>query len=336
MTGIANPELDGHIGQINLSYGDGNIFHPLPQWAKFYIELGQKLGQLTSADARYVVALAIPTRTFCATLLSLGYIAVKLCVSDQSDYMLYAEYLKTLPVDTPVILRIKTGKKFKGLFKGHCQRGNQLFFRIKTDKRNSTEYFIKEADSKSIEALDISGEFNLPEFQKGRSRSQRSNFSSALLGNTCANRLVSSTNFEEVIIGPKSLLKTEISEEVFATKNRTTGTLQEILRAKNYQNPTAVYRSIIISDRIKSEPDHSKIQDPPLVIFDGGQGFLKWRSFWKESSWVIILDRTENQFEPAIEQVNREYIQNRVGNPINTIPENIPEGIEILAFQVKL
>ena len=151
----------------------------------------------------------------------------------------------------------------------------------------------------------------------------------------CADNLSLSTNFEEVIIGPKSILRKEITEEIFATRNGVKGTLQEILRTKNFQNTTAAYRSIIVSDRIKFEPDHSKLQDPPLAIFDGSQGYLKWRNFWKKSSWIVILDRTENQFESAVEQITKEYIQIRVERKSEIRLGNIPKGIEVMVFQVR-
>ena len=57
------------------------------------------------------------------------------------------------------------------------------------------------------------------------------------------------------------------------------GTLQDILRTREFQNSKSPYRSIVISDRIKFVPVHSNINDPPLAIFDGCQSYLKWREF---------------------------------------------------------
>lgn len=317
-----------------MRYKHNGSFYPLPEWGKFFISLGNNIGQIVGCDARFIVALSVPSRTFCTTLVSLGYIANRVTSASHADYSSHANFLKSLPQNTPVILRIEIGKKFKGLLIGYCQRGDKNGFIVKTDERNSTEWFIREEDSKKIEPLNITEEFKLPDSQKGKLISTRSKFSSTLLGNSGADILISSTVFEEVIIGPKSLLKNEITEEIFSTRNGVQGTLHEILRPKNFQNPTAAYRTIIVSDRIRFEPDHSRIHDPPLAVFDGTQGYLKWRNFWKKSNWIVVLDRTENQFEPAVEQLTKEYVQNRIDKHVELNNGHIPDGIEVMAFLV--
>lgn len=317
-----------------IKYNQNGSLLPLPEWGKFFIALGHNISQIVGSDARFIVALSIPSRTFCTAFISLGYIAHRITSASQTDYSSHANFLKSLPQKTPVILRIEVGKKFKGLLLGYCQRGDQKGFIIKTDKKNSTEYFIREEDSKKIETLNIQEEFKLPDSQKGRDISPRSQFSSILLGNSGADNLISSTVFEEVIIGPKSLLRNEITGEIFSTRNGVQGTLQEILRTKNFQNTTSAYRTIIVSDRIRFEPDHSRIQDPHLAVFDGTQGYLKWRNFWKKSNWIVVLDRTENQFEPAVEQLTKEFVQNRIDKHVEINIGHIPNGIEAMAFLV--
>ena len=318
-----------------MKYSHNGSFYPLPEWGNFFISLGNTISQIVECDTQFIVALSVPSRTFCTTLISLGYIANRVTSASYADYSSHANFLKSLPQKTPVILRIEIGKKFKGLLVKYCQRGGQNGFIVKTDERNSTEWFIREEDSKKIDPLNIAEEFKLPDSQKGRPISTRSKFSTTLLGNSGADNLISSTVFEEVIIGPKSLLKNEITEETFSTSNGVQGTLQEILRTKNFQTPTAAYRTIIVSDRIRFEPDHSRIQDPPLAVFDGTQGYLKWRNFWKKSNWVVVLDRTENQFEPAIEQLTKDYVQNRIDKDVELDIDHIPDGIEIMAFLVR-
>ena len=119
-----------------LLYKKNNSFHPLPEWGKLYVKLGRFFNQFISHDTRLIISLAIPVRTFCASLISLGFIASSANKIDQNGYLVYAEYLKSLPKGTPVILRSQTGKRFKGIFYGCVQRQSQIYFTIKTDEKN--------------------------------------------------------------------------------------------------------------------------------------------------------------------------------------------------------
>lgn len=324
---VVNKQLKG------LLYKDNDSYYPLPHWGMFYIDLGQTISQFISCNTRLVIALSVPTRTYCASLISLGFIAWKASNIDEADYLLHAEYLKSLPGGTPVRFRSQSRKKFNGIYQGCFKRGNQIGFLVKTDKEYATEWFIRIEDSKKIEVLDKE-KTELPPTQKGRSITPSSQFCSKLLGSHCANRFITLTNLEEVIIGPKNILRKEITDGLFATRGKIVGTLQEILKIREFQSSTASYRSIIISDRIKFNPEHSTIADPPLTIFDNCQGFLKWRNYWRGSSWVVVFDRTEYQFDSAIEQLNKEYIQNRVDKPTKITLSNIPAGIEVMIFKV--
>lgn len=318
---------------INFLYKNDIGFSSLPTWTKFYIELGEYISCLVSDDTCWIVALAVPTRTFCASLISFGFISSRASLIISKNHTAHAEYLKSLPNGTPVVLRSQSGKDLKGILKGFFA-GDQPYFGVQYEKNNSSTKFISVEESKRIEVLNDEC-YKLPRTQKGRSASDSSHFCEAILGAECSHSFISISNLESVIIGPKNLLKKEISEQIFATQNYQTGTLQEIIRAKEFQNNTMAYRSRIISDRIRATPVHSRISDPPLTLFDGSQSFLKWRSFWKRSNWVVVLEKPEYQFYPATEQIKREYALNSTNNtPTEFTTSEIPPGIEMTVFEV--
>ena len=325
-----NSETKAVIGNLpKLNYKNGKEDIQIPAWGKYFIELGELTGQQTANNSRSIIALAVPTRNFCSPLISFGYIATKLRFSDDNDYVRYAEYLKTLPPGTPVLLRSEVGRKYKGLLIGGKVLCGTFHFAIEYEMGSTR--FVKIEESRRIEVLQ--SEVVLRNTQKGRTIIPESDFCRVIMGPTCGSSLVSESSLEIVIIGPKKALENEVKDQEFSTGDGEIGTLQEILRVKEFQSITKSYHSQIISDRVKSTKPHSSILDPPLVIFDGAQSFLKWRNYWKASNWIVVLDRTEYQFDAAVEQINREYILNRKDdNELEVTSLKVPVGIEVMAF----
>ena len=46
------------------------------------------------------------------------------------------------------------------------------------------------------------------------------------------------------------------------------------------------------------------------------------------------MDRTDNHFEPAVEQLVKEYTQQRVDKPAKFNLNEIPSGVELMYFEV--
>ncbi len=69
-----------------------------------------------------------------------------------------------------------------------------------------------------------------------------------------------------------------------------------------------------------------------MTIFDGAVSFLKWRDYWRKSNWIVLLDKTESRFQEAVDLLNQEYIEKRIGESLNENMFSLPEGIEIIAF----
>lgn len=326
-----NSEIDVTKRKLKrLYFKGGNKNIEIPNWGYFFIELGELISQLVADDFRSIIALAVPARNFSSSLISFGNIVRKLQSSQNNDYLKYAEYLKTLPPGTPILLRSEVGKKFKGLLNGYVAFDNTLHFAVQYEQ--SATRYIKIDESMRIEVLNT--DVNLKKTQKGRTLASETDFCVAILGSKCASLLVTESKLETVIIGPKKSVEAEVTTQEFLTHGGQTGTLQEILRVREFQNENKSSRSRIISDKARAVTTHSGILDPPLVIFDGAQGFLKWRSYWTASNWVIVLDQTEYQFEAAVEQVKREFHYRKDNCGLEITSLDIPAGIEAMSFGV--
>jgi hypothetical protein len=304
----------------------------LSGWCDFFIQTGKMISDEVDENSRFIFALALPTRSFSSGLISLGYIIKRIHLNHDVNNYSYTEYLITLPINTPIILRSADEKKYKGLLLGSCWRNGTGYFELALGKYSFR--YIKFEEANRIEVTD--SKVNLPNIQKGRPINPESDFCMDLIGQEFVSDLTLESNFELAIIGPKNLIKEEVTIQEFFTVKGYGGNLQEILRIKEFQSISNAYRSRIISDRIKAVKIHTNIKDPPLVIFDGAQGFLKWRTYWKQSNWVILLDRTENQFQVAVEQINREYALYRTENfDIDPLRLNIPGGVEMMAYKAQ-
>ena len=100
---------------------------------------------------------------------------------------------------------------------------------------------------------------------------------------------------------------------------------------KIYRFSRGNYNSEILS------PKKAKIENlpisilPNIIIFDGANSFLKSRDDWLESHAIILLDRTENHFQEAIDTLNQDYI-NR-SNDFLLKQFSLPFGVEIVAYK---
>ena len=53
---------------------------------------------------------------------------------------------------------------------------------------------------------------------------------------------------------------------------------------------------------------------PGLAVFDGSRSYLKCRHLWPDTSHCVVLDRTEIAFDEAVQMINQDFVQKRVGN----------------------
>jgi hypothetical protein len=71
------------------------------------------------------------------------------------------------------------------------------------------------------------------------------------------------------------------------------GVLNDLLRCDAFEsNANDHDRTAVLAGSVDEVPDRLLNADPPVVIFDGPQGFIRLRNHWRRSPWVLLLDRT--------------------------------------------
>ena len=121
------------------------------------------------------------------------------------------------------------------------------------------------------------------------------------------------------------MLKKEIEEiQLFSEKKK--GSLQDILRIKNFMSEFTFPKSEILSSQ-KSVEKYAK--SPGVLIFDGSRNFLKYQARLKSPVEIVFLDRTENDFSDATGELMERYYNRE--SELSLFKER-PLPIEIITF----
>lgn len=149
---------------------------------------------------------------------------------------------------------------------------------------------------------------------------------------------LTSSRLECVIAGHTGLLRQEIKEMAFGSRpphggEIEQGALQDVLRVSKFSGARDSYRASVVYANSSTLPDLPDDATPAIAIFDGAAGFLKWRDSFRNSNWVVLIDRTERLAADATDLLNMEYLQYRTEE--EGLPEAppVPDGVELTIFQ---
>src|SRR5207249_2823738 len=67
------------------------------------------------------------------------------------------------------------------------------------------------------------------------------------------------------------------------------GSLRNLLRPRTLLGDDECYRIDVVSD-LRGDISAETSLIPPLVVFDGARGYLRHRTRWRKSSWIIVFD----------------------------------------------
>jgi len=317
-----------------LRYSKAAQWVPIPEWAGFLVELGFRLAGEEDPGKRTTCILAVPTRSYAATFAAAGAIESMLVGGvDLPNAREHFEALTKLREGDPLRFNLG-GKSFRACFKGVVTLNDgRHAIRVQTQKRHGRAYLVTEDNSHQVYS-ETATDWELPKQQPGRNIQWKPRFLEAVLGNRYQ-ELVSRSNIEVVIIGRLATLSQELTDTLFVTGGSSVteaATLQEILRVKRLLPVSQPYRSEIYSS-MREEDGYQSVAEPPkLAIFDGAQGFLKSRHHWRATNWLVLLDRTEPQFEVAVIEANSEYVR-RLSSPEKITVPKVPKGLELMLYQ---
>lgn len=309
--------------------GDGG-WVPLPAWARFMLEAGAAVASFHAGEGRLVVALSVPTRRFAAALAGTAAVVTSFeddpAIGAGEDHF---RHLASLPVGTPVTHRDGNS----------IEQGQLLGVRDDIDPRDCRPRLMVQL-AKEIRYLpqDACGRIqviNDPGALRKRKRKllKTPEFLSRAVAGVEVQALSATTRLDCVIIGVRRALEDEVQRETFAAAAGAAyyeGNLQGILRARQFGGENDPYRSAVISS--SAEADEGKpAGQPAAVVFDGSAAFNNWRSSWRDSNWLVVLDRSSPSADDGAAAIGQSYAR-RLGEPDVLARAGLPAGIEMVAY----
>lgn len=335
MTAVIPSCVQSVFTRTNLCFvNNSNEWISLPAWATFFINIGLWVAQAETGENRLVLGLAIPTRNYAAALAALGIVLARANIpTARIDTKRHFEQLSRLAKGTPVIFRYN-GSRLKGIYQGVAEVYGEMRLRIQTEnnRNGSLTHLVSIKECHNV-AIASTQHLSLPKKQTGRPIIAHNEFLNAVIG-TNTHEFTTQSRLECAVIGRLSILQQEIMEVPFAcylSKSEfKTGRLQDVLRVRNFLNEGQAYRSEVLpaySDR----PMQPANGVPYVTIFDGAIGFIKLRDNWRNSHWIILLERTEPHFLEAVEIINSDYLNRVDDEKIQTIA--VPPSVELVVYQ---
>ncbi len=322
-----------------LRYLHDQTWRVLPAWAQFLILLGSSFVDWTAKDElRFVGGVSLPTRAFASLLLGAGIVLERAPVvqSQAQANAEYFDYLCRLKLETALLFK-HGGRILNAVFDGVSSVNGEPRIKVRVQKRaaGGGTHLVGRRDVADIEVIpDLKGESALRKRlpKKGsRNGGSREGFIESLLDDNSSDFLLR-PRFECLFVGNVGLLRQEIQKTAVGVDTAAfhEGTFQDILRVRRFMTDGKPYRSDVASSATELVPG---VVSPFVVIFDGAQGFLKWRDQFASSHWLVVLDRTEAHFHEAADLLNSRYIQYRVDTQPLSVPTIAVDSIEISAHK---
>lgn len=337
MTAAIPLYIQGVFAKTNLYFANNcGKWVSLPAWGTFFINVGRWIAEAETGENRLVLALAIPTRNYAAALAALGVVLARANIpTDQIDINSHFQRLSSLPIGTAVNYQ-RYDRTLKGIYQGVEIVNGEQRLRIQTENKinGSLKYLVFREESLNVK---IAPKQNicLPKKQAGRSIVAPSEFLHALI-DTEPQEFATKTRLECAIIGRFNILEQEMMQVRFACYSSKSelkiGYLHDSLRVRNFFSEAQAYRSEVLPAQGNNPPETTNKLIPHVIIFDGAAGFIKWRNDWRNSHWIVLLERTEPHFQEAVTEINSEYGNRVDGEEIHNIP-SVPPGVELVVYQ---
>jgi hypothetical protein len=337
MTAVIPPYIQGVFAKSNLYFANNfDQWVPLPAWGTFFINIGRWVAQAETGKNRLVLGFAIPARNYAAALAALGVVLTRANITTAKiDTNSHFEQLCRLPEGTPVNYQ-KNGKRYKGIYLGVNKDYSQPRLRIQIENKSNGGLtdFLRREECHNV-AFASTQQINLPKKQAGRFIVTHNEFLNTLIGSD-TQEFATNTRLECAILGRFNIIQQEITQVPFAYYSSKAelkrGYLHNVLRVRNFLNEGEAYRSEVLPAQGNNPPQTTNKLIPNVTIFDGATGFLKWRDDWRNSHWIVLLERTEPRFQEAVTEINNEYGNRVDGEEIHNIP-SVPPGVELVVYQ---
>lgn len=331
----AAPGASSSVADV-LQLAEGGGWRALPTWARFFLELGEHLGNVQDRGSRLVVAVVVPTRSLAVAFSAVGAIVgrVKSDLSPLSQAEHFA-HLRSLPMGTPLLVT-RGGRQLPSHMVAPALVAGETWIRVRilTGKSEGEIYYLSQRDAmrvtvQSAEMIrEQDGRRSAPVVSGGP-------LIEVIFGQEGLRELCGQAYLECLMIGKAGLLRKELGHQIRAIRPDgafALGRLGDLARTRQTIGTSGTYRSYISNATNPSWPRGVPSRLPTLALFDGGLPFLKWRHHFLACHWLVVLDRTDPRSLDAANQLRGEYTSGRTDFADDIAPLSVPSKVELAAF----
>lgn len=304
--------------------GERGTIEPLPAWAQFLIAVGRFAVEAQTPGRRLVVGISMPTRAYAAAFTALGVASAAYVDPEKADVREHFDWLAALPRGTPIRFR----------------RGRFLYPArlLGAEVVDGVDYITYQDQSKCFlpwdRCLEVQPLDPADEFVRPRRLAANAPFVEEVLGLDAMSH-ASHTSIDCLVVGVKDALRAEVLDQQFyatTTPAAPAGVLNDLLRCDAYElNANDHDRTTVISGFVDDLPERLRTVRPPAVVFDGPSGYLRLRSRWQQSPWIVLLDRTSPSATAAGDAFNQELAMSLEDADLSALGEP-PETFEVMGY----
>lgn len=306
----------------------------LPQWAKFMLAIGGRMGVYSAAERRVVVGLALPTRCAAAVLACAGGVVARAEARTKdfdSELDSHFARLREGAKGTPVLVQMGGKLEADELDGVWSYRGQAM---VRMTRHDGGRLSIPIYESWRVQLVEAEG--SRGQELIGSHTLDRGGFIREALGYATARVLLSGSTLDCVVVGRVGLLSDEFRSlelSVRGSSAQTLGSLADLARPRQLVDGR-MPRSALISVARPTTPAQGSQAEVPLVVFDGAPPFLKWRQQFSTSNWLVLLSKTEPQVEDAAAVLNANYAGRGLDDDavLTQLIDGKPRSVDAIAY----
>ncbi|MHB8718540.1 MAG: hypothetical protein ACYDAC_06575 [Candidatus Dormibacteria bacterium] len=304
-------------------------WRPLPAWARFMLEAGDRAASTRPDGARLVIALSVPARAYAAALATAAAVVSAFREDPPgNDAAQHFDYLASLPEGTAISHHL-SNKVEHGRLAGVEIHPEDATPRVRIRLRKE-DRLLPVGLCTRVQVIDERGRLSA----RQRTLVKDPEFLANALPEVDITSLSATTRLDCVVIGVQRTLEAELSTREFAAGSdheTYEGSLQGIARARDIAGSGEAYRSAVVAAGSDDGDAPISASPPRVAIFDGARAFNNWRSRYPESNWLVVFDRGLPSSDDGAAVINQGYAM-RLAESDVLAGLDIPPGIETLCY----
>jgi hypothetical protein len=290
-----------------------------------------------------IVAVCVPHGGFAASLIALGATLAEPVPQPTSDDVKrhFANLLRlqdSFQTPTPLTF-LQDGRKIRGLFAGIVTQDNTRFVKVCVQakaayKSGGLTHYVPEADAIQLQ-IDLERQPVLGRNATGTALAPHYDFVKHFYTQDDLHLIHLATQSRVMIIGRVNSIREETTQLRCAipghNKKFDEGVLNDILRVRKFVTDATKARVSIHPALRDTGPQPEDKAVTRLAIFDGADAYVKWGTSFTNCHLMVVLDRTEAQFDEGLNQLNSRYLSRFAEYPLE-LETPIPAGIDATGF----